>query len=227
MTAGAHPRQDVASLATRIDRLLPQTQCTRCGFPSCRAYAQALAEGGTQANRCPPGGTRTLDALAGLLGTARKPLDPECGGERAWVVARIDEAACIGCTLCIQVCPVDAIVGAAKKMHTVIEQECTGCELCPDVCPVDCIALVPMQVPADEDVDNMQFLERWLRDRAPLARRRYEHRQSRLHGARTQPENRLPQSGRLPGRDSSRTTKLAVIRAAVERAQGRRRRTSP
>ena len=131
----------------RIDALLPQTQCTRCGYPSCREYARALAAGVAALNRCPPGGAATIAALATTLDLEPRPLDPACGEERPWVVARIDEAACIGCTLCIDACPVDAILGAAKRMHTVIESECTGCELCLDPCPVDCIELAPMKLP--------------------------------------------------------------------------------
>ncbi len=132
-------------LVDRIDALLPQTQCARCGYPSCREYAEALAAGLVDLNRCPPGGATTIAALAWALGLESRPLDPACGDERPslWLTARIDEAACIGCTLCIQACPVDAILGAAKRMHTVIESECTGCELCLDPCPVDCIALSP------------------------------------------------------------------------------------
>lgn len=132
-----------ADLAPRIDALLPQTQCTRCGYPTCRAYAEAIAAGSADIDRCPPGGNAGIDAMAALLGLATKPLDPACGREMPPTVALIDEAACIGCTKCIQACPVDAIVGAAKRMHTVIAAECTGCELCLPPCPVDCIVLVP------------------------------------------------------------------------------------
>src|SRR6186713_697806 len=135
-----------ATLAARIDALLPQTQCTRCGFPTCRAYADAIATHDADIDRCPPGGEEGVAALAALLGTASKPLDPKYGREEAPRVAFIDEAICIGCTKCIQACPVDAIVGAAKRMHTILADECTGCELCLPPCPVDCIALVPVAV---------------------------------------------------------------------------------
>ena len=124
-----------------IDALLPQTQCRRCGFDGCRPYAAALAEGTTGLNRCPPGGEATIAALAGLLGREPLPLDPACGVEAPPQVASIDEALCIGCTRCLPACPVDAIVGAAKRMHTVIAAECTGCGLCLPPCPVDCITL--------------------------------------------------------------------------------------
>lgn len=126
----------------RIDALLPQTQCGQCNYPGCRPYAQAIARGEADINQCPPGGESTIQALADLLGREAIPLDPAHGSEKPTVVAWIDESRCIGCTLCIQVCPVDAIVGAAKLMHTVIAEECTGCELCLPPCPVDCIDLV-------------------------------------------------------------------------------------
>ena len=130
-------------LAARIDALLPQTQCMRCGYPTCRAYADAIARGETDINRCPPGGADGIDALARLLGRAPKPLDPANGVEAPPLVAVIDEALCIGCTKCIQACPVDAIVGGSKLMHVVVDPLCTGCELCVPACPVDCIVLVP------------------------------------------------------------------------------------
>ena len=131
-----------AALAELIDAALPQTQCTRCGEPDCRRYAQAIAEGRAEINRCPPGGAEGIARLATLTGRASLPLDPACGIEGPLRLAVIDEAWCIGCTLCIKACPVDCIVGAAKQMHTVIEAHCTGCELCLPVCPVDCIAMV-------------------------------------------------------------------------------------
>lgn len=123
----------------QIDAILPQTQCGQCGFPGCRPYAKAMADGEADINQCPPGGENTIQALADLLDREAKPLNPENGTEQAPTVAVIDEQTCIGCTLCIQACPVDAILGAAKQMHTVIAKECTGCELCLEPCPVDCI----------------------------------------------------------------------------------------
>ena len=128
-------------LAEQIDAILPQTQCGQCGYPGCRPYAEAIAAGEADINRCPPGGETTIIALADLLGVDPKPLDAEAGEEKPKMVAFIDEEACIGCTLCIQACPVDAILGAAKQMHTIIEPECTGCELCVEPCPVDCITM--------------------------------------------------------------------------------------
>ena len=130
-------------LAQRIDALLPQTQCTRCGFDGCRPYAQAIAEGRADIDQCPPGGDEGAARLAALLEREAKPLNPTYGAFAPPRVAVIDEATCIGCTKCIQACPVDAIVGASKLMHTVIASWCTGCELCIPPCPVDCIALVP------------------------------------------------------------------------------------
>ena len=131
----------------RIDALLPQTQCGQCNFPGCRPYAEAIAREEADINQCPPGGEAGIRALADLLGREVKPLNPENGEEKPKTVVIIDEQRCIGCTLCIQACPVDAIVGAAKLMHTVIESECTGCDLCLPPCPVDCIDIV--KVPAD------------------------------------------------------------------------------
>jgi H+/Na+-translocating ferredoxin:NAD+ oxidoreductase subunit B len=128
-------------LAVRIDALLPQTQCTRCGYPACRPYADAIAAGTAEINRCPPGGASTIAALAELTGRESRPLDPSCGVEGPRMCAEIDETACIGCTLCIVACPVDAIIGAAKRMHSVLASLCTGCELCLPPCPVDCIVL--------------------------------------------------------------------------------------
>lgn len=233
-----------------IDALLPQTQCIRCGYPSCREYAEALVTGLTDLNRCPPGGAVTIAALAKALDRAPKTLDPACGGQRPWVVARVDEAACIGCTLCIQACPVDAILGAARRMHTVIESECTGCELCLDPCPTDCIDLSPVAAPltnmdpqARRDTKAADaFLERWMRERAPRARRRFHARQQRLvrlrrprterrrlqraaiaHGSAGAAKHRECARAAMPGRDADRATKQAIIRGAVNRVRHRRR----
>jgi electron transport complex protein RnfB len=126
----------------QIDAILPQTQCGQCNYPGCRPYAEAIAAGEAEINQCPPGGEAGIQALADLLGVEPLPLNAEHGEEQPPRVAVIDESVCIGCTLCIQACPVDAIVGASKQMHTVIEQECTGCDLCLPPCPVDCIEMV-------------------------------------------------------------------------------------
>ncbi|MEJ2316646.1 MAG: electron transport complex subunit RsxB [Gammaproteobacteria bacterium] len=130
-------------VADQIDSLLPQTQCGQCGHPGCRPYAEAIAAGEDEINKCAPGGEETIIALADLLGRDPIPMD-ESIEERPPSVARIKENECIGCTLCIQACPVDAILGAAKQMHTVIESECTGCELCLPPCPVECIVMEPI-----------------------------------------------------------------------------------
>ena len=132
-------------LVERINALLPQTQCAQCGYPGCRPYAEAISSDKADINQCPPGGEAGIRALADLLGREPKPLNPEYGEEKQVTVVVVDEQRCIGCTLCIQACPVDAIVGAAKMMHTVIESECTGCNLCLPPCPVDCIDIVDIE----------------------------------------------------------------------------------
>ncbi len=132
-------------LVEKIDAILPQTQCGQCGFPGCRPYAEAIARGEADINQCPPGGEEGVKKLAELLGVEAKPLDETHGVTKPKSVAYIDEALCIGCTLCIQACPVDAILGAAKQMHTIIASECTGCELCVAPCPVNCISMVPLK----------------------------------------------------------------------------------
>lgn len=137
-------------LVEKIEGLLPQTQCGQCGYPGCHPYAEAIAKGEAEINLCPPGGEEGVRKLADLLGREVKPLDAE---EKPKQVAVIDENTCIGCTLCIQACPVDAIVGAAKQLHTIIEKQCTGCELCLPPCPVECISMVTIQ----ETVDNWKW----------------------------------------------------------------------
>jgi electron transport complex protein RnfB len=129
----------------KIDSILPQTQCGQCGYPGCKPYATAIANGEADINQCPPGGDDGIHKLADLLGVDYKPLNEEHGVPKPKSVAVIDEKTCIGCTLCIQACPVDAILGSAKHMHTIIEKECTGCELCLPPCPVDCIDMVPIK----------------------------------------------------------------------------------
>ena len=135
---------EVHALVQALDDALPQTQCTRCGFPDCHSYAQAIADGDAAINQCPPGGAEGIARLAALTGQPRQPLSAEHGREAPRLLAVIDEEWCIGCTLCLKACPVDCIVGGPKAMHTVIEAQCTGCELCLPACPVDCIALLPV-----------------------------------------------------------------------------------
>ena len=137
-------------MVEKIDAVLPQTQCGQCGYPGCKPYATAIAKGEADINLCPPGGEEGVKKLAELLGVEAKPLDAE---PKPKAVAFIDENTCIGCTLCIQACPVDAILGAAKQMHTIIASECTGCELCIPPCPVDCISMVPIK----EDITNWKW----------------------------------------------------------------------
>ncbi len=164
------------SLADRIDALLPQTQCEQCGYHGCRPYAEAIARGEAKINQCPPGGAAGIVQLAALLDVPVLPLDPEHGVERPRTLARIVEADCIGCTKCIQACPVDAIVGSAKLMHTVIADDCTGCELCVPACPVDCIVLEPMPIaqvndPAHADAARIHFQQREARQAREQAQR--------------------------------------------------------
>ncbi len=166
---------DANALALRIDALLPQTQCRRCGFDACRPYAEALARGEAELNRCPPGGRALIDELAAALGRPAQSLDPACGTESPPRVAWIDEPACIGCARCLDPCPTDAIVGARKRMHTVIADDCSGCELCVPTCPVDCIRMVPAPGLPDQPLMPAAIAER-----ADRFRRRFEGRVSRL-----------------------------------------------
>lgn len=168
------------SLLQQINALLPQTQCTKCGYEGCKPYAQALAQKETHINRCPPGGAKGIQQLAALLQVPVLPLDPECGAEMPLQVAVIDEAHCIGCTLCIKACPVDAIIGANKFMHTVDPQLCTGCDLCVAPCPVDCISMVNAN-------------RNWTAEDANAARQRHEQRAERLQRLSLQEEARLNQ----------------------------------
>jgi len=156
-----------AVAADAIDALLPQTQCTRCGYPACKPYAEAIALGDAPINRCPPGGAATITSLAALLQTEELALDPECGKEAPRQIALIDETLCIGCIKCILACPVDAIIGAGKRMHTVIAEDCTGCELCIAPCPVDCIELIDdtrpdtLSLPAQQRPETPEFRARF------------------------------------------------------------------
>jgi electron transport complex protein RnfB len=192
-------------LADRIDALLPQTQCTKCGYPSCRKYAQAIAAGEADFNQCPPGGEAGISKLAALLGRDAKPLNPANGAEAERGVALIDEARCIGCTLCIQACPLDAIVGAAKLMHTVVAELCSGCDLCLAPCPVDCIEMVPV---GSGDA--------WDRSRADAARERFERHEARL--LRERGERALRARRAVPAPEKKRE----LIAAAMARARARR-----
>jgi electron transport complex protein RnfB len=204
------------ALAQRIDALLPQTQCTRCGYPACLAYAQAIARDAADINQCPPGGSSGIRDLAELLGRAEKPLNPVNGIEKPAEIALIDEEACIGCVKCIQVCPVDAIIGAAKMMHTILVQECTGCELCIPVCPVDCIAMVAPDV-IDAFVRQNEDATR--PPRAAHFRRRYQAREVRL--ARERAEREAALAARKA--DVHRAAGVhSAVQAAIARAKAKK-----
>lgn len=193
-------------LADRIDALLPQTQCTRCGYPACRPYAEAIAAGEAEINQCPPGGAAGIVRLANLLGRAPLELNPANGFEQALTLAAVEEQHCIGCTLCIQACPTDAIIGAPKQMHTVISDACTGCGLCIPPCPVDCIILVP--APFD-----------WTDERAAAARKRYGLHEQRTRVARDKAQARAA--------EASKRRKKAIVQAAIERARALRAGAGP
>jgi len=203
----------MSSLAERIDALLPQTQCTKCGYPACRPYAEAIATGEAEINQCPPGGDAAIRELAALLGREVRPLNPRNGIEQPRRVALIDEARCIGCTLCIQACPVEAIVGAPNLMHTVVAELCSGCDLCVPPCPVDCIEMLPA---SGEDAS-------WDRARADAARERFEARRSRHERERRERAERLAARALKAKEDPDAEKKRAIIQAAVERARARRR----
>jgi electron transport complex protein RnfB len=212
------------SVVDTIDDLLPQTQCTKCGFAGCRPYAEAIASGAADINQCPPGGQDGIRRLAALLGREVKALNPTNGVEKPLALASIDEHLCIGCTLCIQACPVDAIVGAAKRMHTVLLEHCTGCELCVPPCPVDCIAMLPIE-------DLIQRGATVSEGGPPPYRSRERHHahNERLLGDNEDSEKRLPtktdgEARRLPESESNAdlARKRATIAAALDRARARR-----
>ena len=192
----------MAELAAKVLALLPQTQCRRCGYSDCKAYANAIADGSAGINQCPPGGAQGIEHLAHITGQPVLALNPGNGSEAPRSVAFIDEAWCIGCTLCIKVCPTDAIIGSHKLMHTVIEAYCTGCELCLPACPVDCIELENASGPATG-------WNAWSAAQAALAKQRYHFHLQRIE--------LLPAEN-----DATAQDRLSVIQAAVQRARERR-----
>ncbi|TAL87508.1 MAG: RnfABCDGE type electron transport complex subunit B [Rhodanobacter sp.] len=211
MTPSPTQNASASVLADRIDALLPQTQCEQCGYHGCRPYAEAIARGEAEINQCPPGGAAGIEQLAALLRRPVLPLNPEHGIEKPRMLARIVEADCIGCTKCIQACPVDAIVGAAKLMHTVIADDCTGCELCVPACPVDCIVLEPM--PAGQ-LDPPH---------ADAARKHFQRREARLQRLRAEHDAEL--AARKAAVDGA--TRRNPVQEALARAKARQQEPKP
>ena len=209
---------DLRALADAIDSLLPQTQCTRCGFDGCRPYAEAIARGESDINRCPPGGQAGIVRLAALTGRPVLSLDAQCGAESARRVAWIDPERCIGCAKCIAACPVDAIIGASKWLHAVVPQLCTGCDVCVAPCPVDCIDMLPLAATAS-----------WSDEDARCARQRYVARSARLQSELRARSARLAaKNPQLPA-DSAGTCaepdgqrKRGTLEAVLERARRQR-----
>ena len=214
-------------LIEKIDAILPQTQCGKCGFPGCKPYAEAIVAGRADINQCPPGDQEGIQKLAEILGVPPKPLNTSHGLPKPKAVAWIDERICIGCTFCIQSCPVDAIVGAAKQIHTVIAAECTGCELCIAPCPMDCISLIPV---TGKGHDEFSLSADAIKQQAAdAARLRYQFRLQRL--AREKQANKKPLKHKIAARSeiisvSAEARKQAIVQAAMKRAKAARSQTS-
>jgi len=225
-------QQQTKELADRLEDILPQTQCTKCSYPDCRAYAEAMSTGEALPNRCPPGGVEGIQRLSTILTPVfpqdafelQPKIDPECGVERPRPVAFIDPKTCIGCTLCIQACPVDAIVGASKQMHVVLSDWCTGCDLCIPPCPVDCITM-------HDVTDKKTGWDAWSPELADVARTRYTNRNVRLDREQRDNDERLAKKAAAklvavnaenPDSEEARKEqerKRAIIAAAIARAQ--------
>ena len=226
--------KQMQELANRLEDTLPQTQCTKCSYPDCRAYAEAMACGEALPNRCPPGGVEGIKRLSTILApiypqdafALHPSINPECGIERPRPVAFIDPKTCIGCTLCIQACPVDAIVGASKQMHVVLSDWCTGCDLCIPPCPVDCITMM-------EVTGTKTGWDAWSPELAQVARLRYEARDVRLDREQRDNDERLAKKAAAkllvvnaenPESEEAKkeqARKRAIIAAAIARAQKR------
>jgi len=218
------------SLADQIEDLLPQTQCTKCGYAACRPYAEAIAAGEASYNQCPPGGKQGIVRLATLLNRPVLPLNENNGTEHPRAIAVIDEAVCIGCTLCIQACPVDAIIGAPKQMHSVINDLCTGCDLCIPPCPVDCISMVNVS-------GDKTGWAAWSQQQADIARAQHDFRIIRLQREKQDNEARLLAKAKeklraiqdeiaaSPEAYTEQARKKAIISAAITRAQANKQKS--
>ena len=218
---------DPRVLAARIDQLLPQPQCGKCGYPGCQPYAEAIARGEADIDRCPPGGAAGIAALAKLLRRDILPLAVSHGVEAPRTVALIDERSCIGCTLCIQACPVDAIVGAAKQMHTVVTELCTGCELCLPPCPVDCILMVPAASAVRTDAEIAADRERYRRRNLRLERERRQKAARLSANLAASLVANLAVKDETASAQTAEDPKRALIAAAIERARRQKEQVTP